>query len=219
METFQRLLAATEQSFNQHLLGHPLVSELRAGHIGRRHYIAYLRETWHLVKHTPRIFAQAAAGLSDDQRELRSWLLQQAEEENNHDLLCVADLKRLGEDPQTVLGQSPGAGVWGLITQDYYFATAGSACCLIGTASLSEQLGATVAAPVMEALSKTAAIPPEALGFIRSHGVVDSGHFDSIRRVANRVIRESDFETIVDARRRSIAYSAQVLSDILESAH
>jgi hypothetical protein len=156
--------------------------------------------------------------LRDDKRVLRSWLLEQAEEENNHDLLCVADLKRLGENPEDVLRHPAGAGVWGLVTQDYYFATAGDAHCLIGTASLSEQLGATVAAPVMEALSKSAHIPPEALGFIRSHGVVDSGHIESIRRVANRVIGESDLDAVVDARRRAIAYSAQVLSDILAPA-
>jgi hypothetical protein len=217
MDTFQRLIAATGQAFDQSLLQHPLIGELRSGRIGHRHYMAYLRETWHLVRHTPRIFSMAAAGLRDDRRELRTWLLEQAEEENNHDLLCVADLRRLGEDPQALLKRAPGAGVWGLVTQDYYFASIGDAVCLLGTASLSEQIGANAAQPVMELLQKALDVPLEAFGFIRSHGVVDSGHLESVRKVINRWVGEADFNAVVDARLRAIGYSAQVLSDILEA--
>lgn len=207
--------AATAGEFERALFEHPLADALRGGRIGRGHYLAYLRETWHLVRHTTPIFTRAAARCGDARAGLRDWFLAQAEEEDGHDRLCVKDLERLGVDAQRLLAGPPRAGVWGLVTQDWYLAEHEPAA-LLGSTLVSEELGARVAGPVGEALDALSLIPREALSFIRAHGRYDVGHFEDARRAIDTLARPEELEAIVHARRMAIANCARVLSDILE---
>lgn len=212
---YETVRAATAGEFERALLGHPLAAALREGRVGRGHYVAWLRETWHLVRHTTRIYARAASHCGDGRRALRDWFLEQADEENGHDRLCVKDLQKLGLEPQAVLAGPPRAGVWGLITQDWYLAEHAPAA-LLGSALVSEELGARVAGPVVEALAATSAIPREALGFIRAHGVHDLKHFEDAKRAVDELARPEEIAGIVHARRMAIGHCARVLSDVLE---
>lgn len=217
METFATIVAATESDLRRRLLAHPLIEALRENAVSLGHYVAYLRETYHLVRHTPKIYARAASRTAEDRPELRNWFLVQACEESGHDQLCVADLRRLGVDVDSVLGGRPGAGAWGLITHDYFLASEGVAAALLGSASFSEYLGAFVAGPVIQALEKSLPLPAAALGFIRSHGAVDGRHFEETRRAIERLVRPDEVEDVIHARRMAIEYSAQLLTDILEN--
>jgi pyrroloquinoline quinone (PQQ) biosynthesis protein C len=217
MEIFATIVAATEPDLRSRLLAHPLIEALRGNAISMGHYVAYLRETYHLVRHTPRIYARAASRVADHRPELRDWFLTQASEESGHDQLCVADLRRLAVDVETVLGGRPGAGAWGLITHDYFFANEGMPAALLGSASFSEYLGAFVAGPVIQALEKSLALPSAALGFIRSHGAVDRQHFDETRRAIEHWVLPDEVEEVIHARRMAIEYAARLLTDVLEN--
>jgi hypothetical protein len=216
MDLFGHIVAATQTNFERQLLEHPLSGALRSGRLQRGHYIAWLRESFHLTRHTPAIFKLAAARVAAARPDFRDWLLQQAEEESGHDQLCVADLRRLGTDTDTVLADSPGAGAWGLITQDYYFAGSGNPLGLLGTSSLSEQLGATVAWSANMALRGMLNLPTSALGFLTRHGIADRKHFDDAKQALQTFVKNDDVEQIIHARRMAIAHCAQLLTDVLE---
>src|SRR5580698_9668693 len=84
METFATIVAATESDLRRRLLAHPLIEALRENAVSLGHYVAYLRETYHLVRYTPKIYARAASRTADDRPELRNWFLTQACEESGH---------------------------------------------------------------------------------------------------------------------------------------
>ena len=113
MKTFQRIVAATEQEHRSCIETNPLLQLVAAGQMSRQHYIAYLCETYHLVRHTSRMLALGGARLTDDKRGVRNWFFEQVMEENGHDLFCIKDLQHLDEEPQTILDFTARAGCLG----------------------------------------------------------------------------------------------------------
>lgn len=217
MTQFERVVSATQHDFQRKLLDHPLAQALQAGTVKLGHYFAYLRETYHLVRHTPRIFQLAASRIPDSRQPLRDWFLELADEETGHDALCVKDISRLGGRPDTILSGRAGAGGWGVVTQDYYLAGVGKPIGLLGSTSLSEQLGATVAEPAIKALLAALNMPAAALGFIRSHGVFDAKHLEDVARAINTFAEADEIDEIIYARKMAITHCSQMLTDILEN--
>src|SRR4051812_20981512 len=89
MSLFDDITKATEHDYNKFILDNPLLNTVMQGVMTREHYIAYLRETFHLVRHTSRALSLAGARLTDDKRDLRNWFFEQVNEENGHDLFCI----------------------------------------------------------------------------------------------------------------------------------
>src|SRR5581483_8986246 len=125
MDVFEQLLAATAADQRQHVSDNPLFALVASGRATRDQYVVYLRETYHLVRHTARALARAASQVDDDRRALRAWLLEQANEEHGHELFCLKDLRGLGLDAAAITAGIPGPGAWGVITQNYFFAVVG----------------------------------------------------------------------------------------------
>src|SRR4051812_23372876 len=145
MSRYDSVVAATQSEFDRSIGGHPIVPHVISGGMTREQYITYLRETYHMVRHTPRMLALAAAKCEDHQRGLRNWFIEQTEEENGHDLFCLKDLRHLGEDAQRVVASGPLPGAWGLVCQNYFMATYGNPAGILGVASITAGLGASTA--------------------------------------------------------------------------
>jgi hypothetical protein len=212
MNVYAHIAAATAEDFRSCLLEHPLARALRRGELQLGHYRAYLRETYHLVRHTPPIYRLAAARSAEP--ALRRWFLAQADDEEGHHLLCVKDLRRLGARAEQVLDGSAGAGVCSLLSLDYYFAACGDPRALLGSCSLSEELGATLAEPAMQALRAALRLPRAALSFIRAHGGQDRRHFEDAQQALQRWVDASGLDTVIRARRMAIERCGRVLSDV-----
>jgi hypothetical protein len=125
-ENFERIMQATKDDYELHILNNPLLGVLINGQMTRTHYIAYLRETYHLVRHTSKALALVGSHLPDERRDLRGWFFHQSVDEHNHDLFCIEDLKALGEDPDKILSVPMRDGAWGLVCQNYYMAAFGN---------------------------------------------------------------------------------------------
>lgn len=219
MSNWTKLLEATRDSHLRQLGSHPILRLVVEGALTRGQYLAYLRETHHMVRHTPRMLALAAARCEDDRRGLRDWFLKEAQEENGHDLLCVKDIRNLGEDPDAVLAQAPGPGAWGLVTQSYYMATYGNPAGILGVASVTEGLGAGVAASMADQLVGKCGIPSRSVSFLRSHAGFDKQHVHDVEGAVDALATAADFAAVLQARRMTIFCYAQMLSDALASPH
>src|SRR5262249_48717998 len=71
---------------------HPIFARLACGEITRFHYLAYLRETYHLVRHTPKYLTIAADRVAMSDGRLAAYFRNFAFEETGHELLCVRDI-------------------------------------------------------------------------------------------------------------------------------
>ncbi|MFI8850156.1 iron-containing redox enzyme family protein [Streptomyces sp. NPDC053499] len=219
MSNFEKLLAATQTEFDREIGQNPLIEVVAGGQMKQEHYVAYLRETYHMVRHTSRMLSLAGARLGDDYRKLRDWFFEQVREENNHDLFCIRDLENLGEDAEQVLAVPPKRGSWGLVSQNYYMATYGSPLGILGVASLTEGLGADLGKSMAEILRDAYHLEKNQVTFIKSHAGFDARHIEDVKEAVNDLLlSDTDLDEVIHGRRMTIYYYAQMFRDVLESA-
>jgi pyrroloquinoline quinone (PQQ) biosynthesis protein C len=216
MTNYSHVVDATRQDFDTHIKSHPFVALVSNGSMTVGHYIAYLRELYHYVRHTSRMLALAAGRISDDRPGLRRWFLEAAVEENGHEAFCVHDIRNLGEDPSIVLGSPPLPGAWALVAQEYYMATYGNPVGILGVASVAETLGAKRGGVMADWLVKKYGFDPKTVTFLRAHATLDQQHSDDVQKAVNECVTDiADVEAIVHGRRSMIFYYAQMFSDVI----
>jgi len=195
----------------------PLFARLAAGEITRFHYLAYLRETYHLVRHTPRYLTLAVERAAYTDERLSAYFRNFALEETGHEMLCVRDIKALGEDPERILSGGPNPGAWGMVTQCYFWAGQGDPIALLGEAFATEDLGATNGTEVAKLLVSDYGIPRAATNFLRVHGSVDVEHVQAAARAVAWYVDGHDQMTgIVYAVKMTYRYYSQLFTDVLE---
>nr|WP_322721285.1 iron-containing redox enzyme family protein [Nostoc sp. ChiQUE02]MDZ8234392.1 iron-containing redox enzyme family protein [Nostoc sp. ChiQUE02] len=215
MTLFDEIVEATKADHETFITKNPLFKIVLEGRMTKQHYAAYLRETYHLVRHTSRALSLAGARLSDEKRDLRNWFFEQVMEENGHDLFCIKDLKNIGEDPAKILNCVPMAGAWGLITQNYYMSTYGNPVGILGVATATEGLGATLGSTLADTLVKDYKVDNFAVTFLRSHGGFDVKHLEDARRAINELVSEpEDIRDIIHARRMTFRHYSQLFLDV-----
>jgi thiaminase len=216
MSNFEALLAATQDEYKSKIENHPIIELVISGNMKREQYVNYLRETYHMVRHTSRMLSLAGARLGDDYRGLRDWFFEQVQEENNHDLFCIKDLTNLGEDADRVLAAPPQPGSWGLVSQNYYMATYGSPLGILGVASLTEGLGAGLGKVMADTLVQLYDLQRTQVSFIKSHAGFDARHIEDVKRAVNDLlVNESDLSEIIQGRRMTIHYYSQMFHDVM----
>ena len=157
----------------------PIFARLAGGDLTRFHYLAYLRETYHLVKHTPNYLMIAANRVRESDQRLSDYFRKFSLEENGHELLCLRDIDALGEDVDLIIAGDLNPGVWGIVTQCYFWAAHGNPVSLLGDAFASEELGVASGAEVARILETNYRIPRQATNFLRVHGSEDKEHLQA----------------------------------------
>jgi pyrroloquinoline quinone (PQQ) biosynthesis protein C len=195
----------------------PIFVRLAAGDLTRFHYLAYLRETYHLVKHTPKYLTIAADRLAATDAPLSDYFRNFSLEETGHELLCIRDINALGEKADNILSGEPGPGAWGIVTQCYFWASEGSPVALLGDAFATEELGVAKGIEAAMALQANCGIPRQATNFLRVHGSEDKRHLEAAARVIEWYARDGGlFAGIVHATRMTYRYYSQLFTDVLE---
>lgn len=217
MDRFQQLVDATRVDYQEHILKNPLIAKLSSGEVTLDQYAVYLGETYHLVRHTSRTLALAASRLGEERRGLRRWFMEQSLEEDGHELFCLKDLRNLGLDPEPVVNAGPGAGAWGLFTQNYYMAAHGNPVGMLGVATATEGMGAELAGGMAQILVHRYQVPETAVTFLRSHAGFDQRHLEEARRAINEFVGDADFADVVRGRRMTYRHYGQLFADVAGS--
>lgn len=110
------------------------------------------------------------------------------------------------------------AGAWGIISQGYYLATYGNPLGILGVASVTEAVGATLTGTVARALVEQYGFEPKQTTFLRAHSGFDVKHLEDVKKAVNNLVRDSDFDSIVQGRRMTIHFYSQMFDDILEAS-
>ncbi|HHX0887811.1 TPA: iron-containing redox enzyme family protein [Pseudomonas aeruginosa] len=216
MNKFNLIVEKTTKEYKEFVESNPLLKIVASGGMTKAHYAAYLRETYHLVRHTSRMLALGGARLADDRRDLRNWFFEQVLEENGHDLFCIKDLKNIGLNPKIVLNSQPSAGAWGLITQNYFMATYGNPVGILGVATATEGLGADFGTMFADVMVEKYEMPSNAVTFLRSHGGFDAKHLQEAID-AIELIHDDEIELVAHARRMTFRFYGQLFNDVLAS--
>jgi pyrroloquinoline quinone (PQQ) biosynthesis protein C len=211
------LISDLKAHSRNHIDCHPIFARLSRGDFTLFHYLAYLRETYHLVKHTPKYLMIAADRVAESDARLSAYFRKFAREETGHELLCIRDINALGHNPDLIISGDPNAGVWGIVTQCYFWAAQGNPVALLGDAFATEELGVARGIEVAKLLQDTHGIPREATNFLRVHGSEDKEHLEAAARVIEWYAGDRDHYTdIVYATKMTYRYYGQLFTDVLE---
>lgn len=218
MSIFKDVLKATDGDYRKYVAENPLFVQVANGNATKDKYVVYLRETYHLVRHTSRALALGAARLDDGARSLRAWLIDQAKDEHGHEMFCLKDIKNLGLDPIEVTSGSPGPGAWGVVTQNYYMSSYGSPIGLLGVASATEGMGADMAGSLADVLTSRYDIPESATTFLRSHSGFDQRHYAETQEAIEANVRtQTDLRSVIHARKMTLRYYGQLFAEVAAS--
>ena len=197
--------------------GNPIFARLAGGDLTLFHYLAYLRETYHLVKHTPKYLAIAANRVAPDDERLSAYFQKFCREETGHELLCVRDISALGENAERILAGDPNPGAWGIVTQCYFWAAHGNPIALLGDAFATEELGVARGVEVAKLLETKLGVPRQATNFLRVHGSEDKQHLEAAARVIEWYADDPNHYADIDyATRMTYQYYGQLFTDVLE---
>lgn len=202
---------------NTYLDPHPIFTRLSAGDFTRFHYLAYLRETYHLVKHTPKYLRAAANRVATTDERLSAYFRKFCAEETGHELLCIKDIDALGENADRVLSGEMNPGVWGMVTQCYYWASHGNPVALLGDAFATEELGFARGLEAAKVVEATLHIPREATSFLQVHGSEDAAHLNAAAQAIEWYAGNSDHvSNIRYAVKMTYRNYGQLFTDVLE---
>jgi pyrroloquinoline quinone (PQQ) biosynthesis protein C len=195
----------------------PLFGRLACGDLTRFHYLAYLRETYHLVRHTPKYLTIAAHRVEKSDERLSAYFRKFCLEETGHELLCIRDIGALGENADILILGDPNPGAWGIVTQCYFWATQGNPVALLGDAFATEELGVARGFEVASLLETKYSIPHEATNFLRLHGSEDKEHLEAAARAITWYVEDRDhYAEIAYATRMTYRNYGQLFTDVLE---
>lgn len=215
MDIFDGVIEKTKKDHERYVAGNSLFAAIAEGKFEQEHYAAYLRETYHLIRHTSPLMALAAAHLPDSHRRLRTWYYEQAVDENNHDVLCINDLKALGYDGARIVQSHPKEGAWSLVTQNYYLASRNPVA-LLGYVLTTEGIGANYADVYADTLMEKYGFKANQVSFIRAHGGFDQKHIEDVRRAINLLEGDEEaIEQVVAVRRLSTRKYGQMFDDAM----
>ena len=214
------VLEASEQEYKDAFDAHPVFVALQNGKFSRTAYLAYLRETFHLIRHTTATFcSRSGSRLRCAQRI--SWLVALIKLWTSTTTTCCASLisSRSGNSlPEFCVCASPGAERGDWYTQCYYLAESNPVA-LLGYLLTTEGIGASLRREICGCLltSPLYGYKSNQVTFLRAHGGFDVKHFNDVKNFMDRLDADASLrDAILAVRRFTIMYYSQMLRDSLD---
>jgi pyrroloquinoline quinone (PQQ) biosynthesis protein C len=171
----------------EELDAHPASQRLFEGNIDTDSYVHYLVQTYHYVRWTTPLLAEAGHRMRRLGRllPLAELLLQKASEERGHEQWLLADLKNLGWPAERVESAARCPAVTTYIAWSLYTTLSGTPIAFLGTAYVLEYLSVQRASRTVERLLAANTIPNirKAVTFLRGHGHADTHHVAELASV------------------------------------
>ena len=166
---------------------HPEAQRLFDGSIDAESYATWLAQTYHYVRWTQPLLAQAGRRMKRIGKypALAGLLLQKSSEEQGHEQWLLADLKSLGWTRERVERVQLRPAVAAYVAWNRFTAESHAPAAFLGTAYVLEYLSVHRAELAAEQLITRAAIPhiQQAVSFLRGHAGADGDHVDGLLSV------------------------------------
>jgi len=200
MSFFQTLQQSTSVE-RQQLLKSELVRDAMAGHLTREHYVAFLNQAYHHVKHTTPLLMAAGSRISGDKEWLRSALAEYVEEELGHQEWVLNDIAACGYDPEKARYGTPNRATELMVAYAYHIIDRVNPVGFFGMVHVLEGTSVSVADEAANCIARSTGLPDQAFSYLRSHGALDIEHVAFFENLMNRVEDEADQQLIIHCAR------------------
>jgi len=196
MPFFEELVEKTEEE-RQHLLSAPIIEKVFKGEITKDHYIAFLAQAYHHVKHTVPLMMAAGSRLPEDKEWVRVALAEYIEEEIGHQEWVLNDIAACGFDKEFVRDSRPAVATEVMVAYAYDMIQRVNPLGFFGMVHVLEGTSINLADKVAGAVKSTLGLPPNAFSYLISHGSLDQGHVAFFENLMNKIESRKDQEAII----------------------
>ena len=185
--TFYPQLVAATREHRARLLAAPLIKQALEGQITRDHYLAFLTEAYHHVKHTVPLLMATGARIGGDREWLRNAVAEYIEEELGHQEWVLNDIAACGGDPEAVRHGQPGPATELMVAYAWDMVQRVNPLGFFGMVFVLEGTSISVASDAASAIRQHLDRPAEAFSYLNSHGALDIGHMGFFEQLMNRI--------------------------------
>jgi pyrroloquinoline quinone (PQQ) biosynthesis protein C len=191
---------------------------LASAQLERKHYLGFLRETYHNAACNPRNMALFMAHLRSGRPDLEAKFLKHTAMEIGHDELALNDLRVLGGDAESVRNGRPLATTEALAAFIVFQIQHRNPMAYLGYLYHLEAMPVQSGREVMDFLSAMG-VPMEATTFLREHAEADPVHVKWNREYLEGFIKtEADLEAVLYGLRGTCELHGLMFQGILDHA-
>ncbi|WP_101758137.1 TenA family transcriptional regulator [Oceanicoccus sp. KOV_DT_Chl] len=196
MSFYQTLIAAT-QNEREYLLSSPLVHEAVNGNMSREHYVAFLNQAYHHVKHTTPLLMAAGSRIPGNKEWLRNALAEYIEEELGHQEWVLNDITACGFDAEKARQSTPNRATELMVAYAYHIIERVNPIGFFGMVHVLEGTSITVADNAAKGIIQATGLPEKAFSYLRSHGALDIEHVAFFKNLMNKIEDKEDQKLII----------------------
>lgn len=201
MSFYQSLLEATA-SERAYLLSAPMIERCFQGDFTLDHYVAFLAQAYHHVKHTVPLLMTVGGLIPEDKEWLREAVGEYIEEEMGHQEWVLNDIAACGYDKEQARRSVPAFATEMMVSYAYDAVRRTSPLAFFGMVLVLEGTSIALAEKAAARIAGRLQLPRKAFTYLSSHGALDQDHIKFYESLMNRIIDPADQAVIIHAARR-----------------
>ncbi len=213
MPHYSELQQATAKQRGE-LLSAPIISAVLRGGVTRDHYLSFLTEAYHHVKHTVPLLMACGARLSASCEWLRNAVAHYIAEEIGHQEWILNDITAAGGDAAAVRNGRPAIATELMVSYAYDTIARGNPVGFFGMVYVLEGTSVQLASQVAAILQDKLQLPAKAFSYLTSHGALDIEHMDFFKSLVNRISDAADHDSLLHSARMFFLLYGNVLRGI-----
>lgn len=201
MTFYPSLLDQTSEA-RAYLLSAPMIQRCFAGDFTLDHYVAFLQQAYHHVKHTIPLLMSVGALLPESKEWLREAVAEYIEEELGHQEWVLNDIAACGYDKEQAQRSTPAFATEMMVAYAYDSVRRVSPLAFFGMVLVLEGTSTALAERAASTIAGTLQLPRQAFSYLNSHGALDQDHIKFFESLMNRITDPAEQAVIVHAARR-----------------
>ncbi len=201
MPFYEQLLAATETA-RQEFLQTPVLHAAINGQVSHQAYIVFLSQAYHHVKHTLPLLMACGSRLPLEPRWMREAIADYIEEEKNHEMWILNDIRACGADADAVRYGLPHHSTEMMVAYAYYTIERINPLGFFGMVLVLEGSSTQLACKAAAAIQQNLGLPDAAFSYLNSHGALDIEHMQFYQQLMDKIDNRTDQQAIIHCARR-----------------
>lgn len=198
MSFYQRLVNDTAHG-RQYLLSAPIFGQVFSGDITLDHYVSFLVQAFHHVKHTVPLLMATGSRLPDDKEWLRVAIGEYIEEETGHQEWVLNDIAACGYDKESARACRPHASTELMVAYAWDMVQRINPLGFFGMVHVLEGTSISIADKAADAIRTRLNLPRKAFSYLYSHGALDQDHVKFFEGLMNRITDEREQDLVIHA--------------------
>ncbi|WP_215399135.1 TenA family transcriptional regulator [Rheinheimera oceanensis] len=200
MSFYQTLVNATETE-RAYLLDAPMIRRTFAGDFTLDHYVAFLTQAYHHVKHTVPLLMSVGALLPESKEWLREAVAEYIEEELGHQEWVLNDIAACGYDKEQARTAKPALATELMVSYAYDSVRRVNPICFFGMVLVLEGTSIALAEQAASKIATTLQLPRKAFTYLNSHGALDQDHIRFFESLMNKITDPAEQAQIIHSAR------------------